>query len=209
MHNVQHLATNTSPIKYSSSLSSASSELMSSFSSNGSVSSIKRRPHIQNTSSLTRELLKGTNVGIKNENKTSREVQAMDIIPPNNLSLHSLCSVNDSFLKDVFPFNSNDNVHALSNYEYCSYDSVSSSTNTQEIDSIDQDLDENLKMLSKNIRSRVEKLILSYKEVNKQAGKVHFINDLTFNFDENFTKNLFEIFLTSNFKGKRLILEKT
>lgn len=201
MHNVQHLVNNPSPIKSSSSLSSASSELMSSCSSNGSVFSIKRKPQIIIPNSIR------TNVEIKSIDKALREVQAMDIIPSNNLSLHSLCSTNnDSFLKDSFPLNFNDKCHALSNYEYCSYDSISSSTNTQEVDSIDQDEDENLKILSKNIRSRIEKLILSYKEVNKQAGKVHFINDLTFNFDENFTTNLLEIFLTSNFKGKCLFL---
>ncbi|RNA23122.1 Tetratricopeptide repeat 28 [Brachionus plicatilis] len=199
MHNAQHLAASSSPTKSSSSISSASSELMSSCSSNGSASGIKRRPHIKKPTSTNEESMRSNSE--KSTSKNSSELPEIDLVPPNTLSLHSLCSTNnDSFLKDGFPFHIYDNCDGLTNYEYCSFDTASSSTNTQEMDTIDPSIDENTKNVSKNIRSRIEKLILSYKEVSQQAGKVHFMNDLTFNFDENFTANLFEIFFTSNYK---------
>lgn len=202
MHNAQHLAASESPTKSSSSLSSASSELMSSCSSNGSAPGIKRRPHMKKSNSKNEESIKSNDEN-SSHSKNSNELPEFDIVPPNTLSLHSLCSTNnDSFLKDGNPFHFSDNYDILNNYDYCSFDSVSSSTNTPDMDSIDQNIDENTRNISKSIRIRIEKLILSYKEVTKQSGKVHFINDLIFNFDDNFTINLFEIFFTSNFKGK-------
>ncbi|CAF0924045.1 unnamed protein product [Brachionus calyciflorus] len=198
-----------SPTKSSSSLSSASSELMSSFSSNGSL----------NTDSKQIKKSKMTNAPIQNENLdkfnflfdrtldfNSQKSDEYARENQNSISMHSLCSStnnynNDPYLKDGLPFPINDNCDILNNYEYCSFDSVSTSTlNTQEIEQIEFKMDEVAKSISKNLQNRIEKLILSYKEVTNQPGKVHFISDLKFNFDENFVENLFEIFFSNNYK---------
>lgn len=218
-------ATVSSPTKSSSSISS-SSESMSSFSSTGSLQ-LELRPHKQtnnkyspacstlnhrqNTNPITQsksDLLFCDNNNLAfslNCEETNNNNKSLLL----NSSINNSTTANDySLIKsENYPFPIYDNNDCFSNYEYCSYDSISTSTsspsdlNMQQIDYFNfiENSNESIQTLSKSLRNKIENLFQSLADQSSNN-----LNSIIF--DEIFISSLFNIFYASNYKGNKKII---